>query len=82
VIVALTKDKLVLTRLTVYRGVYSVPIRQPRSFEDMLEMVETVGQKYDLVHKGDTVVITGGAPFGRMVQTNFMMYYKIAGKIS
>lgn len=82
VIVALTKDKLVLTRLTVYRGVYSVPIRQPRSFEDMLEMVETVGQKYDLVHKGDTVVITGGAPFGRMVQTNFMMYYKITGKIS
>lgn len=78
-IIALTKDKAVLTRLTVHRGVYSVLIRQPRSFEDMLAIVEKIGQDHHLVRAGDTVVITGGAPFGRMVPTNFMMYHKVAG---
>jgi pyruvate kinase len=79
-IVALTNDKAVLTRLTVYRGVYSVFVRQPRSFDDLLGIVEAVGRKCNLVRAGDTVIITGGAPFGRKVPTNFMMYHKIAGK--
>jgi len=79
-IIALTNNKSVLTRLAVYRGVYSVLIKPPRSFENMLAMVEMVGHKYGLVHKGDTIVITGGVPFGRMVPTNFMMYHKIVGQ--
>ena len=80
IIVALTNDKTVLTRLTIYRAVYSVPIRQPRSFDDMLDMVEKIGQQYKLANKGETVVITGGVPFGRRVPTNFMMYHTIEGK--
>ncbi|MDD4051858.1 MAG: pyruvate kinase alpha/beta domain-containing protein, partial [candidate division Zixibacteria bacterium] len=80
IIVALTNDKSVLTRLAVYRGVYSVLARQPRSFEDLQAIVETVGHKYRLVKAGDTVVVTGGAPFGRKMPTNFMMYHTIIGK--
>ncbi len=78
-IIALTNDKKVLTRLAICRGVYSVQIRQPRSFDDMTSMVEKVAKRYALAKKDDTVIITGGAPFGRMVPTNFMMYYKIEG---
>ena len=77
IIVALTPDRSVLTRLTVFRGVYPVLIKQLHSLDGMLAEVERVGRKYGLVNKGDTVIITGGAPFGRMVPTNFMMYHKI-----
>lgn len=80
IIVALSNDKSVLTRLTVHRGVYSVLVRQPRSFDDLLAIVEAIGRKYNLVQAGETAIITGGAPFGRKVPTNFMMYHKIVGK--
>jgi pyruvate kinase len=80
IIVAMTNDKAVLTRLAVHRGVYSVSARQPRSFEDLQAIVEAAGRKYKLVKPGDTVVVTGGAPFGRKMPTNFMMYLTISGK--
>jgi pyruvate kinase len=76
-IIAVTNDKAVLTRLTVCRSVYSVLKPQPRSFKDTLRMVEKIARDYKLASKGDTVVITGGVPFGSMVPTNFMMYHKI-----
>jgi pyruvate kinase len=79
IIIALTDDKAVLTRLTIHRAVYSVRLRQPRSFDDLLEMVEKIGRQYRLADKGETVVITGGVPFGRKVPTNFMMYHAIKG---
>jgi pyruvate kinase len=80
VIIALTNDKTVLTRMTIYRAVYSVFIRQPRSFDDTLKLVEKIGKQFKLADKGATVVITGGVPFGRKVPTNFMMYHTIKGK--
>ncbi len=76
-IIAVTNDKSVLTRLTVCRGVYSVLAGQPRSFDEILRVVEKISRDYKIAKKGETVVITGGVPFGRMVPTNFMMYHKI-----
>lgn len=79
-IIALSNDKTVLSRLAVYRGVYSLPARQPRSFDDLLVIVEQAVRRYGLAKTGETVIITGGAPFGRKMPTNFLMYHKIAGK--
>jgi pyruvate kinase len=80
VIVALTADRQVMTRLTLSRGVYPVQIRQLKSVENMLDAVDRIGHKFKLVKDGDTVIVTGGIPFGFTVPTNFMMYHKIGKK--
>lgn len=80
VIVAMSNDKTVLSRLAVYRGVYSIPARQPRSFDDLFAIVETAAGEYNLAQPGETVIITGGAPFGRKMPTNFLMYHAIVGR--
>lgn len=76
-VIALTPDKRVMRQLTLHRSVYSIKIRQPKSFEDMLDTVQSVGRKHKLIRKGDSVVITGGAPFGSTVPTNFMMFHTV-----
>ncbi len=76
-IIALTPNERVRSRLTLLRSVYPVTIEHPRSFDDMLATVERVSTRYSLARGGDKVIITGGAPFGSTVQTNFMMIHEI-----
>jgi len=75
-VIALTPRKEVLTKLSLLRSVYPVLVRQPKSFADMLRQVKDVCRKYKLVEKGDRVIITGGAPFGANMATNFMMFHQ------
>ncbi|MEW6413321.1 MAG: pyruvate kinase [Candidatus Zixiibacteriota bacterium] len=79
-VIALTPDPRVLTKLVLLRSVYPVQIEQPRSFDDMLDTVNDVARKYRLTQAGDKVVITGGVPFGSTVPTNFMMYHEMGKK--
>lgn len=76
-VIALTPNEHVMRKLSIFRSVYPVRIEQPRSFEDMLDVVGKVTQKYDLARAGEKVIITGGAPFGSNVPTNFMMIHEI-----
>jgi pyruvate kinase len=76
-IIALTTDKIILRQLILNRSVYPELITQPRSFNEMLRMVETTCRSARLARRGDRVIVTGGAPFGSTVPTNFMMFYKL-----
>jgi len=76
-VVALTPNEHVMRRLSIFRSVYAVKIEQPRSFEDMLTAVGDVSRKFNLARAGEKVIITGGAPFGSNVPTNFMMIHEI-----
>lgn len=76
-IIALTPDKTVLRQLALFRSVYALEIKQPKSFADMLATVNRLCGKHDLAKAGDTVVITGGAPFGSTAPTNFMMFHMV-----
>jgi pyruvate kinase len=76
-VIALTPDVRVRQRLILHRSVYPVKVRQPKSFEDMLRLVEKVCRDLKLAGDGDTVVITGGAPFGQARPTNLLMLYEI-----
>ncbi|NOY89470.1 MAG: pyruvate kinase [FCB group bacterium] len=76
-VIALTPHQRVMNKLSLFRSVYPVLIKQPRSFEDMLSIVKTVCRKYRLAFNKDKIIITGGAPFGSTVPTNFMMFYEI-----
>lgn len=79
-IIALSPDQKVLNKLTLFRSVYPIKIKQPDSFQNMLSIVNSLSKKYNLAQQGDEVVITGGAPFGSTAPTNFMMIYKIGSK--
>ena len=76
-VVALTPDPKVLTRLSLYRSVYAVKIKQPNSFSDMMAAVNRICKARKIAQNGDNVIITGGAPFGSSGQTNFMMICEI-----
>lgn len=76
-IIAITTDKKVMNRLALFRAVYAVQASQPRSLDETLKLVNKLCQKYELAKPGDCVIITGGAPFGSLLPTNFFMYYRI-----
>jgi len=77
-VIALTPNQKVMTQLSLFRSVYPVLITQPKSFSDMLTTVNSVSRQFKLARRGDRVVITGGAPFGSTVSTNFMMIHEVA----
>jgi len=76
-IVAITTDKKVMNRLSLFRSVYAVQAGQPKTLDETLNLVNRLCHKYQLAEAGDCVIITGGAPFGSLVPTNFFMYYRI-----
>lgn len=76
-VIALTPDPRVRQRLILHRSVYPVKARQPKSFKDMLRLVEDVCTKRKLAQRDDTVIITGGAPFGQARPTNLLMLHQI-----
>jgi len=76
-VIALTPDMHVIRQLSIYRSVYSIHIKQPKSFADMLRIVNDACKGFKLARKGQNVIITGGAPFGSTVPTNFMMYHEV-----
>jgi pyruvate kinase len=76
-VIALTPNEKVMTQLSLYRSVYPVLIKQPKSFSDMLATVNSVSRQFKLARRGDRVVITGGAPFGSTVSTNFLMIHEV-----
>jgi pyruvate kinase len=77
-VVALTPIETVARQLTLYRSVYSVLVKHPPSFDDMLATVNTTCKQLKLASPGDSVIITGGVPFGFNVPTNFMLIHEVA----
>jgi pyruvate kinase len=76
-IIALTPDERVMNRLSLRRSVFPVRIKQPDSFQEMLDTVRSVCEQHHLAKKGQRIIITGGAPFGSNVPTNVMMYQEV-----
>jgi len=76
-IVAITTNPKVMKRMSLFRSVYALQAEQPDSLDETLNLVNRLCRKYELARPGDCVIITGGAPFGSLVPTNFFMYYRI-----
>jgi len=76
-IIALTLNRCVMSALSLHRSVYPVLVEQPASFDEIARLVSAIGRAYAGVRPGDRVVVTGGAPFGQMKPTNFMMIVTI-----
>lgn len=75
-VIALTNDERVMNKLSLYRSVYAIKQKQPKSIEQMLRQIDAVCLKNRLIKRNERVVITGGVPFGKTQITNFMMIHK------
>ncbi len=76
-IIALTPNRKVWSQLSLYRSVYPIHIDQPKSFEEMISIVNRVVKQRRLAKRGELVIITGGTPFGSTAPTNFLKYHQI-----
>lgn len=76
-IIALTSSRNVMAALSLFRSVYPVLVEQPASFNEIERLVSRIGREYAGAKPGDRVIVTGGAPFGKMEPTNFMMIIDI-----
>ena len=76
-ILALSPSDTVCRQLSLLWSVFAVKVEQPGSFEDMLTLVNKHCRQFKLAHPGDVVIITGGAPFGFQVPTNFMHVHEV-----
>jgi pyruvate kinase len=76
-VIALTPNEQVMRQCSLLRSVYPIRVKQSDSFEGMLRIVNRLSRTYKLAHPGQHVIITGGAPFGSTVPTNFMMFHEV-----
>ncbi|MCP4704214.1 MAG: pyruvate kinase [candidate division Zixibacteria bacterium] len=74
-IIALTADRKVMNQLTLHRSVYAIRVKQMTSFTEVLQEVNEASLEQGLADKNDRVIITGGYPFGKGTETNFMMIH-------
>ncbi len=61
-IIAFTHSQTTMRRLSLFRGVYSKLISDPRSTDNMIEKVSKKAVETGLLSKGDLAVITSGHP--------------------
>lgn len=76
-VIALAPDPRIVRRLSLFRSVYPIHIKQPGSFDDMMKIADRLCRKYHLANPGRKVIITGGVPFGSNAPTNFMMFHEV-----
>lgn len=76
-IVAVSHLTETLNRLELAWGVQTLAIKPYRSLEEAMEQVETELLKYDLIRKGDLVVITLGTPIQEKSKTNTLNIHQV-----
>ncbi|MES2149479.1 MAG: pyruvate kinase [Pseudomonadota bacterium] len=79
-IVAITPSLGTQRKLSLYRNVIALELKQSRDREAVLAAVETLLIERGLVARGDTVVLTWGEPMGAVGGTNALKIMKIGEK--
>ncbi len=64
-ILGMTPDRAVASRMTLTWGVRPVVMEDPNSFDDMLEVTQTIAKTQVDAKPGDKIIIAAGIPFGR-----------------
>ncbi|MEM1023299.1 MAG: pyruvate kinase [Myxococcota bacterium] len=66
-----------LRRMALFWGVRPLKIPAPKSVESLVQSVEKAGVDQDLLHEGDTVVLTSKMPFREEEQTNMLKIHTV-----
>ena len=64
-IICLTTDPKVASRMTLTWGVRAVVMADPKSFDEMIGVTQTIAKQQAGAEPGDKIIITAGIPFGR-----------------
>jgi pyruvate kinase len=76
-ILCLTASLATARRLVIAWGVHSVPMRDVRSFSEMVQSAQTVALREGVARKDDKIVITAGVPFGTPGATNVLRIARV-----
>ncbi|WP_121219536.1 pyruvate kinase [Oceanibaculum indicum] len=76
-ILCLTASQATARRLVLAWGVHPVPMRDVRSFSDMVQSAQAVTLREGFAHKDDKIVITAGVPFGTPGATNVLRIARV-----
>ena len=76
-IFALTPHKHTCNKLSMVWGVYPILTEKFKSTDEMIEKTEKLLLREKLLSKGDTFVLTSGAPVGVSGNTNMLTIHKI-----
>ncbi len=77
-IIGLSPERLTARQLALIWGVHTIHASEPKSFGGMIENACQLAKKEGIVQKGDSVVITAGAPIGVSGSTNNLRIAKIS----
>ncbi len=76
-IIAMAQDEELCRRLSMYRGIYSITIRQPATTEEAISMMKHAALAAGVVEDEDIVVITTGYPLDEMASTNMIVVDRV-----
>ena len=76
-IIGLSPERLTSRQLALIWGVHTIHAKEPKSFGGMIDNACELAKKEGIVKKGDSVVITAGAPIGVSGSTNNLRIAKI-----
>ena len=76
-IIGLSPERLTSRQLALIWGVHTIHAKEPKSFSGMIDNACELAKKEGIVKKGDSVVITAGAPIGVSGSTNNLRIAKI-----
>lgn len=82
-IICMTPNEITYRRMALVWGVIPLLISEFSTIDEMISVVVRGAHDAQLIHRGDTIIIIAGVPFGVMGQTNFMKIHRVgeAGEI-
>jgi len=82
-IICMTPNEVTYRRMALVWGVIPLLIQEFATIDEMIGVVVRAAHDAQLVHRGDTILIIAGVPFGVMGQTNLMKVHRVgeAGEI-
>lgn len=72
-ILALSPNQSPLNQLVLSYGVNPVAINKLKSLDEVVKFIRNFALKQKIAKKGDRVVIAGGFPFGKAIDTNMLL---------
>lgn len=76
-IIAMAQDEQLCRQLGLFRGIYSVMIKQPSATEDAISMMKESALEGGVVEAGDIVIITTGYPLDEKASTNMIVVDRV-----
>ncbi|MGQ9907907.1 MAG: pyruvate kinase [Candidatus Flexifilum sp.] len=76
-IICVTPHETTYRRMALVWGVHPIHVPMFNSIDEMMGIVVRAAYNHNLVHRGDSIVIIAGVPFGNSGQTNFLKIHTV-----